>query len=131
MITLSFLKLLENNGFGMIDEDLFFQKLTLDKKGLYISDIGDPIVRGQRRTQSFELYARGDNDVWGYQTLTEILDFLRNSYSEVCELPAVPPITTTEYSNVTILPTGGITNVGLDDNNRIIYSIQGQIIYKP
>lgn len=128
MVTLSFLKLLENNGFGTIDQDLFFQKLTLDKKGLYISDIGDPLTRGQRRSQSFELYARGENDVWGYKTLTEILDFMKDNYSE-CELPSVPPITTDGYSNVTILPTGGITNVGLDDNNRIVYAIQGQIIY--
>lgn len=129
MITLSFLKLLEQNGFGEIDKDLFFQKLTLDKEGLYIADIGDPLARGTRRSQSFELYARGNNDVWGYQTLTEVLNFLRDSYADVCELPAVPPITTEGYSNVTILPTGNITNVGLDDNNRIIYSVQGQIIY--
>lgn len=129
MITLSFLKLLEDNGFGEIDKDLFFQKLTLDKKGLYIADIGDPLTRGVRRSQSFELYARGNTDVWGYQTLTEVLDFLRESYSDVCELPSVPPITTDGYSNVVVQPTGSITNVGLDDNNRIIYSIQGQIIY--
>ena len=129
MITLSFLKLLENNGFGTIDTDLFFQKLTLDKKGLYISDIGDPIEKHKKRTQSFELYARGDNDVWGYKKLTEILDFLQDSYSTVCTLPSVPPITTDDYEKVTILPTGNITNVGLDSVGRIIYSIQGQIIY--
>src|SRR5215217_6544009 len=124
MVTLSFLKLLENNGFGTIDTDLFFQKLTLDKKGLYISDIGDQIIRGQRRTQSFELYARGVNDVSGYKQLTDVINFMKNSYSDVCELPSVP-LLSTGYSNVTILATGGITNVGLDANNRIIYSIQG------
>lgn len=129
MITLSFLKLLEDNDFGVIDNDLFFQKLTLDKKGLYIADIGDSLTRGQRRTQSFELLARGNNDTDGYKMLSDILDFLRESYSEVCELPAVPPISSTEYTNVTILPTSTITNVGLDANNRIIYSITGQIIY--
>lgn len=129
MITLSFLKLLENNGFGTIDTDLFFQKLTLDKKGLYISNIGDPYTRGQRKTQSFELYARGINDVDGYKKLEDVLDFLQASYSTVCTLPPVPPITTKEYKNVTILPLSTITNVGLDANNRIIYSITGQIIY--
>jgi len=129
MITLSFLKLLEDNNFGLIDTDLFFQKLTLDKKGIYIADIGDGLTRGQRRTQSFELYARGKNDTDGYKQLSDILDFLRDSYSGVCELPPVPPISTKEYTNVTILPTSTITNVGLDANNRIIYSITGQIIY--
>ena len=84
MVTLSFLKLLQDNGFGTIDQNLFFQKLTLDKNGLYIADIGDPITRGQRRTQSFELYARGVNDVLGYKQLTDVLNCLKNSYSDVC-----------------------------------------------
>lgn len=133
MITLSFLKLLQDSGFGTIDTDLFFQKLTLDKTGLYISDIGDPLVRGQRKTQSFELYSRAENDVDGYKQLSAILEFLEESYSGVCELPEViiqGRTLTRGYSNVTILPTGNITNVGLDGNNRIIYAIQGQIIYK-
>lgn len=129
MITLSFLKLLENEGFGVIDTDLFFQKLTLDKKGLYIADIGDPITRGVRLSQSFELFARGNSDVDGHKKLSQVLKFLKDSYS-ICDLPAVPPMTEDGYANVTIKPTSSITNVGLDDNNRIIYSIQGQIIYK-
>jgi len=130
MITLSFLKLLEDNGFGVIDTNLFFQKLTLDKKGLYIADVGDPISKGTRKSQSFELLARGNSDVDGYKLLNEVLDFLSESYSTVCELPAVPPISLQTYSNVLIRPTASITNVGLDANNRIIYSITGQIIYK-
>lgn len=129
MITLSFLKLLEDGGFGVIDSNLFFQKLTLDKKGLYIADIGDPVSRGTRRSQSFELLARGASDVDGYKLLNDVMDFIKQSYSTVCELPPVPPITLDGYTNVTILLTSTITNVGLDANNRIIYSIQGQIIY--
>jgi hypothetical protein len=121
------LKLLEEQGFGVIDESLFFQKLTLDRKGMYIADIGDPIIKGQRRTYGFELFSRGNNDTDGYKMLSEVLDFLRDSYSDICELPAVPSLTD-GYSNVTVVPTSGITNVGLDDNNRIIYSIQGKII---
>lgn len=130
MITLSFLKLLENEGFGTIDEDLFFQKLTLDKKGIYISDIGDPVAKGARDTQSYELYARGANDVDGYKLLTEIRRFLIQEYSNICELPAVPPITTDVYANVELSRPSTITNVGLDDQNRIIYSMAGTIIFK-
>lgn len=130
MITLSFLKLLEDEGFGTIDVDLFFQKLTLDKKGLYIADIGDPVAKGFRDTQSYELLARGSNDVDGYKLLKDIRSFLVDNYSSICELPAVPPITTTGYSNVALSKPSTITNVGLDDNNRIIYSITGQIIFK-
>lgn len=130
MITLSFLKLLENEGFGTIDVDLFYQKLTLDKKGLYITDIGNPVARGSRDTQSYELYARGANDVDGYKLLTEIRRYLIQEYSNICELPAVPPVTTEGYTNVELSRPSTITNVGLDDQNRIIYSMTGTIIYK-
>lgn len=130
MITLSFLKLLEQEGFGTIDVDLFFQKLTLDKKGIYIADIGDPVERHGRDTQSFELYARGINDVDGYRKLRDIRKFLVTEYQNICELPAVPPISTEVYTNVELSKPSTITNVGLDANNRVIYSMTGTIIYK-
>lgn len=130
MITLSFLKLLEDEGFGIIDSDLFFQKLTLDRKGIYIADIGDPVEKGSRDTQSYELFARGANDVDGYKLLTEIRQFLIREYSNICELPAVPPISDDVYTNIELSRPSTITNVGLDDQNRIIYSMTGQIIFK-
>lgn len=130
MITLSFLKLLENEGFGEIDVDLFFQKLTLDKKGIYIADIGDPVAKGSRDTQSYELLARGNNDVDGYKKLKDIRKFLIQEYSNICELPAIPPISDTSYTNVTLSKPSTITNVGLDAQNRIIYSMTGTIIFK-
>lgn len=130
MITLSFLKLLQDNGFGTIDTDLFFQKLTLDTKGLYIADIGDPVARHSRDTQSYELYARGNTDIDGYKKLKEVRKFLINNYSTICELPPVPPITTEVYTNVELSKPSTITNVGLDANNRIIYSMTGTIIFK-
>ena len=130
MITLSFLKLLENEGFGTIDIDLFFQKLTLDKKGVYIADIGDPVARGSRDTQSYELLARADNDVDGYKKLTEIRRFLVQNYSNICTLPVVPPITAEEYTNVELSKPSTITNVGLDAQSRVVYSMTGTIIFK-
>lgn len=130
MITLSFLKLLEDEGFGTIDVDLFFQKLTLDKKGIYIADIGDPVERHSRDTQSYEILARGNSDVDGYKKLKEIRKFLVNEYQDICELPAVPPITDEVYTNVELSKPSTITNVGLDAQNRIIYSMTGTIIYK-
>lgn len=130
MITLSFLKLLENEGFGTIDVDLFYQKLTLDKKGIYIADIGDVVGRHNRDVQSYEILSRGTDDVDGYKRLQEIREFLINEYSDICDLPAVPPITTKSYSNVELTKPSSITNVGLDAQNRIIYSITGSLIYK-
>lgn len=130
MITLSFLKLLENEGFGTIDDDLFFQKLTLGKVGVYIADLGEPITRGARDAQSYELLARGDNDVEGYKKLTDIRKFLIQNFSNICELPAVPPITSTVYSNVEVSKPSTITNVGLDAQERVVYSMTGTIIFK-
>lgn len=130
MITLSFLKLLEDEGFGTIDVDLFFQKLTLDKKGVYIADIGDPVDRHGRDTQSYELLVRGSSDVDGYKLLKDIRKFLVTEYSNICELPAVPPVSTEVYTNVELVKPSTITNVGLDAQNRIIYSMTGTIIYK-
>lgn len=130
MITLSFLKLLENKGFGKIDVDLFFQKEALDKKGVFIMDVGEPGERHSRDTQSYELLSRGKNDVDGYKKLKAIRKFLVNEYQNICQLPAVPQITTEVYTNVELSKPSTITNVGLDANNRIIYSMAGTIIYK-
>jgi hypothetical protein len=130
MITLSFLKLLEDEGFGTIDVDLFFQKLTLDNKGVYITNVGDPVARHSRDTQSYELLARGTNDVDGYQKLNDIRKYLIQEYQNICELPAVPPIIAEGYTNVELSKPSTITNVGLDAQNRIIYSMTGTIIFK-
>lgn len=143
MITLSFLKLLENESFGIIsmvgNEDganLFYQKLTLDKIGIYISDIGNPSAKGSRDTQSYELLARGATDLDGKYKLSQIRKFILNNTSSICELPAVSVkiegqnVDIPAYTNVELLKPSTITNVGLDAQNRIIYSMTGTIIFK-
>lgn len=131
MITLSLLKFIENNGLGVIDENLFWQKLTLDKVGIYIADIGQTKERGGRNVVQFELYSRGNNDVDGYKRLQAVLDLLNNNYV-VCNLPSVQngSQTITEgFSNVTIMPPSSISNYGLDSQGRIIYSATGTLYY--
>lgn len=128
MITLSLLKFIENNGLGKIDKDLFFQKMTIGRTGVYIADNGESIQRGWRKRQSFEIFARGDNDIDGYKRLKAIVDLLNDSYG-VCELPAVPPVTTEPYKNVTIMPLSSISNVGLDNDGRVVYSATGTLYY--
>ena len=136
MITLAFLKLLESEGFGTEDVDLFYQKLTLDEKGIYIVDIGDPVARGSRDKQSYELLARGKTDIDGKYALSQIRKYIIANGSTVCSLPAVTvmidgeEVEIPEYINVELSKPSTITNVGLDDNNRVIYSITGTIIYK-
>lgn len=131
MITLSLLKFIENNGLGVIDQNLFWQKLTLDKVGIYIADIGQTKERGGRNIVQFEIYSRGSNDVDGYKRLQAILDLLNNNYV-VCNLPSVQngSQTITEgFSNVTIMPPSSISNYGLDSQGRIIYSATGTLYY--
>lgn len=131
MITLSLLKFIENNGLGVIDQDLFWQKLTLDEVGIYIADIGQTKERGGRNIVQFELYSRGDNDVDGYKRLQAVLDLLNNNYV-VCNLPSVQngsEVITEGFSNVTIMPPSSISNYGLDSQGRIIYSATGTLYY--
>lgn len=131
MITLSLLKFIENNGLGVIDQDLFWQKLTLDKVGIYIADIGQTKERGGRNIVQFELYSRGNSDVDGYKRLQAILDLLNNNYV-VCNLPSVQngsQVITEGFSNVTIMPPSSISNYGLDSQGRIIYSATGTLYY--
>lgn len=131
MITLSLLKFIENNGLGVIDQNLFWQKLTLDKVGIYIADIGQTKERGGRNVVQFELYSRGNSDVDGYKRLQAILDLLNNNYV-VCNLPSVQSgseVITEGFSNVTIMPPSSISNYGLDSQGRIIYSATGTLYY--
>lgn len=131
MITLSLLKFIENNGLGVIDQNLFWQKLTLDKVGIYIADIGQTKERGGRNVVQFELYSRGSDDVDGYKRLQAVLDLLNNNYV-VCALPSVQSgsgVITEGFSNVTIMPPSSISNYGLDSQGRIIYSATGTLYY--
>lgn len=128
VLTLSLLKYLSDNGFGTIDQDLFWEKLGLGKNGLYITDVGDAQERGARKSTTYELYSRGDSDLDGYTKLQAVAEFLRKSYG-VCDLPAVPPYTDEGFTNVSILPPSTISSMGEDGNGRIIYSITGRVYY--
>lgn len=132
MITLNLLQLLENNNLGKIDVDLFWEKLTLGKVGVYISSLGNPSTRGSRKIQTFELYSRGTTDVTGCRKLMDIVSFLNSSYG-VCTLPRVlganGNVLSEKIENVTIMPCSSVTNSGLDENGRIIWTATGTILY--
>lgn len=130
MITLALLKFLENNGFGKIDKDLFWQKLDLGNEGIYIVSIGAESTRFTRKVQRYEIYSRANNDFDALTKLEKIADFLNNSYG-VCELPAVPEFgIKNSHHNITINPLSSPTRVGIDENNRAIWSVTGRISYK-
>ena len=132
MVTLHILQLLENEGFGTIDTDLFWEEIPVDqtggnKDGMWIISRGDPMARGLRTTQTFDIYSRYKNKITGSAKLQEILNYLKFNYVQ-CTLP------TTEgsdfvYKNATITPSGNIENAGIDDNGKVIRVISGQVTY--
>lgn len=132
MITINLLQLLEDNNLGVIDDNLFWEKMTLGKIGVYISSLGNPTTRGSRKVQSFELYSRGTTDVAGCRQLMDIVEFLNSSY-DVCSLPEVKDaqgnVLAEKIENITIMPCSTLTSNGLDENGRIIWTATGTILY--
>lgn len=132
MICLSLLKLLEQNGFGKIDKNLFWGKMGLDKFGVYISEIGEAGTRGMRRAIQYELYSRGHDDVEAYKQLDCIVEFL-NSQFGTCTLPRVRKpngdVISRGFGNVAIMPLSTISNAGQDTNGNTIYIATGRIYY--
>ncbi len=134
MIALNILKLLEQEGFGTIDTDLFFEEAPLDqqgkpKQGVWIVERGTDVNRLIHQTQNFDIYSRYANKLTGYRKLEDIFDYLQRAYGEVCELPTVPPYSDTVYTNVRIQPTSSVENVGTDENGKVVRSISGVIRY--
>ena len=134
MIALHILKLLENENFGTIDTDLFFEDVLLDsagkpKQGVWIVERGTDISRLTHQTQNFDIYSRYTNKLTGYKKLESILGFLQEAYGEVCELPTVPPYSTAEYNNVRIEPTSSVENAGVDENGKVVRVISGIVRY--
>ena len=134
MIALHILKLLEDEGFGTIDSDLFFEEAPLDgqgkpKQGMWIVERGTSVNRFNTQTQNFDIYSRFSNKLTGYKKLEGILDFLQEAYGEICELPAVPPYSSTVYHNVRIEPTSSVENLGTDVDNKIVRVISGTVQY--
>lgn len=141
MITLHIAKLLQDNGLGTVsitgkepNANIFWEGITTDgndsKNGIWIESRGFPLSRGALDTQAFDIYARYANTLQSTNRLTDILKFLKYAYGEVCELPTIPDVSTTEYKNVSIQPTSALENIGTDAEGRKVWSISGQITYK-
>lgn len=135
MITLHILQLLEDNGFGTIDTDLFYEEVPLDthgnpKQGVWIVTRGSEVNRVDVGNQNFDIYSRYTNKLTGAIKLESILTFLQESYGDVCTLPTVPPHSLTEYYSVRITPTSGVENVGIDDQDKVVRVISGNVKYK-
>lgn len=134
MITLHLTKLLADEGFGTIDTDLFWEEAPLNssgvpKEGVWVVTRGSEVSRTNIGIQSFDIYARFANKLTTAQKLEDILTYLQEAYGEICELPDVPPYSGNQYTNVRIMPTSGIENVGTDEQEKIVKVISGEIRY--
>lgn len=132
MITLHILKLLEDEGFGTIETDLFFENVTLDsygkpKNGVWIVSRPSQVTARNVRVQQFDIYSRYTDKITGDKKLEAILDYFERNKQKPCVLPEVPPYSLTEYTNIRIFPLSSIENVGTDENNKIIRVISGEI----
>lgn len=132
MITLHIAKLLANAGFGTLDTDIFWEEVPINangvpRNGIWVVTRGVPITRTNLHIQSFDIYARYGNKLTTHQKLESILEYLQTAFVDVCTLPTVPPYSTTVYSNVRIVPTSGIDNVGTDEQDKIIKVVSGEI----
>lgn len=129
MVTLHILQLLQNNGLGTIDQDLFWEKLPLGGKGVAIYSRGGPVTYGRRSAgQNFDLYSRGASDLHGADKLEKIWEFFADVYT-ACDLPLTAK-STKLYTNARIVPTGNVENLGADENDRIIFRLSAQVIYQ-
>lgn len=132
MVTLHLLEYLKANSFGTaIDTDLFFEKLPLDKTGVAIFSRGGERTYGRRNAvQRFDLYSRGTSDLTGADKLDKIATFFSDNYDNLCELPTVPGVSNRRYTRARITAIDNVENLGLDENDRVIYRLGAQIIYE-
>lgn len=130
MVTLHILQLLADNGFGAIsgaNRTLFYEKLPLDKKGVAIFSRGTPLSRGSRDAQSFDLYSRGESDLLGADKLEKIKEWFDNNFT-LCDLPLTAK-SNKLYKNATIEVISNVENLGLDENDRVIFRLAAVVNY--
>ena len=134
MIAHSLMAQMQIDGFGTVNEDIQLSTLPLKpdgnpRNGIAIALRGEAVTRVQIEIQAIDFYLRNTNPLTATQTAQEILEYLQESYADICTLPALSPYTTETYSNVTITPTSSVEFAGVDDNNGHVYVVSGEIRY--
>lgn len=132
MINLHLLEYLKDNNFGTaIDTDLFLELLPVGKTGIAIYSRG-----GESRTQNrvssyqFDLYSRGSSNTTGYDKLEKIKTFFQDNYDTLCRLPIVTGVSNRIYKKCRFINIGNIENLGIDENDRVVYRLSAELIYE-
>lgn len=134
MVTLHIAKWLEDEGFGTLDQDIFWEEVPLDSNGkpydgIWVVTRGSALSRFNTTTQQFDIYSRFANKLTGSQKLEQILEKIMEAYGDVCTLPTVPPYSLTVYDNVRLRPISGIENVGSDEQDKIVRVVSAEVQY--
>lgn len=128
MITLHFAQLLENEGFGTLDTDIFWEKLPIDIDGIFVISRGGTSFINNRATQAFDIYSRHANALLGADKLEKIWEFVTED-GVVCDLPPIPNVSHKEYKRVRIIPQSNLENLGEDEAGRKIWRWSYQLNY--
>lgn len=128
MITLHFCKLLEEQGFGTLDTDIFWEKLPIDTDGIFVVSRGGTSFINNRATQSFDIYSRQANALLGADKLEKIWEYITED-GVVCDLPPVTGVSNKQYKRVRIIPQSNLENLGEDPTGRKIWRWSYQLNY--
>lgn len=126
---------MQDDGFGTVDQDLQMGVLPLTAQGDPINGIavigrGSEVTNRNVNIQNVDFYVRNTNPLVASQTAQDILEYLKTSYADICELPPLDGYTTESFSHVTITPTSSVDFVGVDDNNGHSFVVSGEVRYK-
>lgn len=131
MITLHLLQYLQENGFGTVGTNLFFEEIPLDKTGIGIISRGGEMSDGRISfTKRFDLYSRGVDNLSGMNDLETIREFFAEGWDSLCSLPTVPGISDRLYQKCRITRIEDVDNLGKTEGDRIMYRFGADIIYQ-
>jgi hypothetical protein len=125
-------KLLEDNGLGILDTDLFYTIIPHETEGISLIERGGTNNFGIVN-QRFDIYARYNNGNFARNRIEAIEQFLCDS-CRFCKLPALTNCTDCEIpefnGQVTIRSVGALESLGRDENNNFLFRISLEVIYK-
>lgn len=135
MIVHSLLQQMADDGFGTVNQDLQIGVLPLNQQGdprngIALTARGAEVSRIQTEIQNIDFYVRDKNPLIASNKAQQILDYLKTSYSDICDLPPLDGYTTESYSNVTIEPTSSVEFAGVDDNGGHTFVVSGVVRYQ-
>lgn len=135
MIVHSLLQQLQDDGFGTVGTTLQMGVLPVDSNGKAINGIavitrGTPVTRLNTNIQAVDFYVRNTNPLTASNTAQEILEYLKDSFSQTCTLPPLNGITTESYEGVMITPVSAPDYVGVDDNGGHSFVVSGEVRYR-